>query len=507
MSIVGSLLKETTRLGYKTKSKKNSNSANQEKVLFELLQQAKGTTFGKHFNFQTILALPDIESHFKEHVPIYNYESFYRNWIYPTWKGEKNVISKGRTSYFALTSGTSASSSKYIPVSQAMIRQFQKTNLEQIYDLYQLDLPASFFTTSVLTLGGSTKLKSVNQHLEGDLSGILQRNKSFVFKAFTKPGFKTAQQSDWKLKIQEIVTKAPKWDIGVIAGVPSWINLLFRELITTYQLNHIHELWPNLRICVHGGVFIEPYKQQILSMCGTPIYFQNTYLASEGYFAYQKIGSEKGMSLLCDHGIYYEFIEEKFFPYLQSKWMIEKLPTLKLSEVKTNTPYAIVITTNAGLYRYIIGDVIRFTSIDEPVIELTGRINYYLNMVGEHLSYDNMREALSVAANRMNVEVLEFCVVPSKNNDRHYWYLGSNQLIDNQLFSVYLNEALESLNDDYAVCRRNLLRTPKVKALPVQKFYDFMERKNKLGAQNKFPCVLQKDIAQEWENFLSCLDW
>jgi hypothetical protein len=508
MPLVGTLLKETTRVGYNySKKKKLVLNINQENELALLLQKAKKTSFGKTFNFPKILESNHIKNAFRDSVPLYTYETYYSPWIEKILSGGKNIVWPGKINYFALSSGTTTDASKRIPVSDKMIRQFQKTSIHQLLALHELDFSTSFFESSVLTIGGSTELVEVNGHFEGDLSGILQKNKSFIFKPFAKPGNRISQIQNWEEKIEKIAEKAPQWDIGVIAGVPSWIIMLLERIISKHQLTTIHDIWPNFKLYLHGGVFLDNYKLKLDKLCAVPIYFQNTYLASEGYFAYQKLPHKKGMTLLQKHGIYYEFLEEKYFEQVKLKSNIEKLPTLLLEEVKENVPYGLVISTISGLWRYIIGDVIKFTNLEDYQLEITGRISHYLNMTGEHLSLENITDAINNSAQKLRISIEEFCVIPSKQCDRHYWYIGSNQVVDTQLFSVELNNELELLNDDYKSLRKYIIKSPKVKFLPLQKFYDYMALQGKSGGQSKFPRILNAKQTAEWEGFLNCLDW
>lgn len=508
MPIVGTLLKETTRVGYTySKKKKRALNVNQKNELEQLLLKAKKTTFGQTYDFSRILDSDNIKDTYRDTVPLFTYETLFSPWIEKVLQGKKNVLWPGKINYFALSSGTTAGSSKRIPVTDKMIRQFQKTSIHQLLALHELDFSTAFFESSVLTIGGSTELTEINGHYEGDLSGILQKNKSFIFKPFSKPGNRIAQLKNWEEKINKIVEKAHLWDVGVIAGVPSWIIMLLERIIDKYNLNTIHDIWPNFRLYLHGGVFLDNYKSRLDKLCGIPIYYQNTYLASEGYFAYQKLPHQKGMTLLQKHGIYYEFLEEKYFDQVTSKSDIENLPTLLLEEVKENVAYGLVISTISGLWRYVIGDVVKFTNIDDYELEITGRISHYLNMTGEHLSLENLTSAVNNTATKLNMTIEEFCVIPSKKCDRHYWYIGSNQVVDAQIFSVELNAELEEINDDYKSLRKHIIKSPKVKFLPLQKFYDYMEMKGKSGGQSKFPRVLNQKQTAEWEDFLNCLDW
>lgn len=508
MAVVGALLKETTKVGYKYSLKKKQRlNTNQDQILFQLLQKCEKTSFGKAHKFDEVLSSKFPIDRFKQNIPLVNYDTFYP-WIERMINQEKHVCAPGRINYFALSSGTTKGSSKRIPVSDKMIRQFQKTTFEQLLNLHELNLPTEFYSTQALTIGGSTKLSGCEGYWEGDLSGILQKHKSFVFRPFAKPGTRITQMKNWNEKLEALVQKAPSWDIGVIAGVPSWILILLKTIIERYHLNTIHDIWPNFKLYLHGGVFLDSYEEKINALCGQPIHFMNTYLASEGYFAYQKNPLDNGMRLLDSHGIYYEFIEERYFDQLTTADNnLTQIPSLALNEVEPHQSYALVISTISGLWRYVIGDVVRFTDVHKKEIQLTGRISHYISMVGEHLSVENLTTALKKTCQQFQINCEEFCVVPGKNKDRHYWYLGTTKITDSRHFEVVLNEELELLNDDYRALRKHIIRCPKVKFLPLAKFYEFMEYKGKTGGQHKFPRVMSVEQATEWERFLNQIEW
>lgn len=508
MLLIGKILKETVKQGQLRRRRLSAEHyvkiREQQVTLKQIITDSKKCAFVRHYGLQA--NAQDFEFHFKNSVPLYNYEEFYAQWLHRTINDEANVISSEKISHFALSSGTTNDSSKRIPVSEKMMRHFQRVTVKQIIDLGAYDLPEKFYTSKVLTVGGSTKLTKVKDHFEGDLSGILAKNKSFTLTPFTRPKKKISNINDWNEKLEAMVQAAPKWNIGVVAGVPSWICLLLEAIIERYELESIHDLWPDFALYLHGGVFLEPYKDRINSCLGKEIIYQNTYLASEGYVAYQRNLKAEGMELLTSSGIYYEFVESRYFEDLKNK-QLKNIPTLNLSEVKNDEPYALVMTTCSGLWRYIIGDIITFTDINTCTMKILGRISSSLNVLGEHLSEGNLRAAIQRTSQKLQVNIEEFCVYPAASNDRHNWYIGSNQRIDTNKFSVVLNEELSELNDDYATVRKHLLKTPKIKTLPVQKFYEFLEHKKKLGGQNKFPLVMNTIQAKEWERFLTATNF
>jgi hypothetical protein len=510
MQIIGHLVKNATRIGHELKEKKRSQkpspTVRQAMTLERLLRVAKHTDFGILHRFDECLRDPHMIQRFQQAVPISNYKMYHQHWLKETLKGKPDVIWPGKIRYYAKSSGTSEAASKFIPVSSEMLRQFRRTTLEQISNLYTLELSQDFYGAKVLVLGGSTNLEEVSPGVQaGDLSGILVKNKSTALSSFTKPGTKTAKIQDWNDKIDRIVRKAEKWDIGVISGVPSWTTLLLERIVSYYRVETIHDIWPNLRVYVHGGVFLDPYKVKLEKLFGREMHYQNTFLASEGYFAYQRNCTESSMELLADAGIFYEFVEEEYFPRMRTGDFYD-IPTRTLDEVEVGKGYAMVISTCSGLWRYSLEDIVEFTDVENYTLRITGRLSHTLNMSGEHLSEANMTEAIQETARVFGISVEEFCVHPSRDFDRHNWYIGTNQHVNVNQFTAVLNHRLEKRNDDYANARRYILKAPKVKVLPVEKFYEFMLIRNSYGAQHKFPRVLSPELVKEWEIYLTNID-
>ncbi len=507
MELIGNILKETTRYRYKKTTvhlqTKEVHAAIQQATLMKLMERAKMTYFGLIHKFDEAVISDSPLAFFKEHVPVTNYESFYEQWLKQSLDGAADIIWPGKIKYYALSSGTTSASSKRIPVSTDMIRQFQKTTYNQIIQLNKLNLPGSFYQTKFLILGGSTKLTKYGaNHYEGDLSGILAKNKSLAFSPFSKPGKKIAQIENWNEKINRIVEKAPKWNIGVISGIPSWVLLLLERIVERYKLKSVHEIWPNLELYLHGGVFVEPYKEKLDKLFGKSVVYQNTFLASEGYFGYQRDMQADTLELLLKEGVFYEFVEERYFDQLRNHDYYE-IPTLTLDQVQPNTPYAMIISTCSGLWRYNLGDVVEFTDNTSINIRIVGRLSHAMNSCGEHLSEANLVKGIEETAKILNVSVEEFCVYSSRSFDRHNWYIGANQRINSNHFAAVLNDQLCKINDDYASVRKYMLKAPKVKILPVEKFYEFMLIKDRFGAQSKFPHVMNEKQARDWEIFLT----
>lgn len=503
MKIIGRLLKKSTELSYRRINRKHIDYKNQLLVLKKLLNAAKNTQFGLHHSFTNLLQKSDFVSQYQSIVPIYDYEEFYDKWLSKTIAGQKDYTWKGKIKYYALSSGTTGSPSKRIPVSIQMIRSFQKTTLMQFSILHELALDDSFFDASMLAFGGTTKLVKTGNHIEGDLSGILKKHASVLVKPFTKPGAKIAAIKDWNEKIDAIVEKADSWDIGLIAGIPSWCLMLMERIVKHYEADNIHDIWPNLQVYVHGGVFMGPYEDRFKKVCGKKVFLLDTYLASEGYFAYQVDPIKKSMKLLVNNNIFFEFIPFNADYFTETGSLISNQIAYTISEVKSGIDYAIVISTNAGLWRYLIGDLVRFISVEEREIIISGRIKQFLSICGEHLSLDNIHTALLNLNRRGIIIEPEFTISADLSAQAHLWYLESSQVnLDKNNLMTILDEELSKINDDYKSARKYTLGPPQIIIIPIGTIYHYMSTLGKIGAQNKMPRVLSDDQNKRWETYL-----
>lgn len=509
MAILGELLKKGIRIREMLEQDYSSPFDLQKKELKELLIAASQTEFGKHYNFYNILRAfrtspRDFYEQFKSQIPIHTYNMIYNDWWRHCLEGGRNICWPGQVKYFALSSGTSESSSKYIPVTKDMTKAIQKTSIRQILTLSKYDLPASIFEAGILMLGGSTHLNHRGSYFEGDLSGIQAARLPFWFQHFYKPGKQIAKTRDWEAKLDKITRNAVNWDIGIIVGVPAWIQILMEKIIANYNLKNIHELWPRLQVYVHGGVSFDPYRKGFSKLLGRPLHYIETYLASEGFIAFQAYPDRRAMRLVTNNGIFYEFVpfeEKNFNSYGEIRQDAE---TLLIDEVEEGKEYALLLSTCAGAWRYLIGDVIRFTSTEECEIVITGRTKHFLSLCGEHLSVDNMNKAIEIVADELNINVREFTVsgIPHNSLFAHQWYIGTDDAVSPDLFRDRLDAVLKTLNDDYAVERSAALKDVFVDILPASRFYDWMESKGKAGGQNKFPRVMTRSQLEDWVTFL-----
>lgn len=509
MAILGTLLKKGIRLRVSLEQEYSSPAELQKQELKKLLIKSANTAIGKKFEFKLILkefkkSNRDFYRAFSSMVPIYDYEKIYQDWWYRLKDGERNITWPGAIRYFALTSGTSGASSKYIPISTDMVKAIRKTGVRQILSLSKYDLPDDLFTKGIIMLGGSTDLDFNGTYFSGDLSGITTGRLPIWFQRFYKPGKKISRNRNWGEKLDQIVEMAPKWDIGIIVGVPAWLQILLEKIIERYQLKTIHDIWPNLQIFVHGGVSFEPYKKGFEKLLDRPLIYMETYLASEGFLAFQALPDRRSMRLVLNNGIFYEFIPFNDDNFDENGEVKLGAKTLKIDELDEGVDYALLISTCSGAWRYLIGDVIRFVSLEESEIIITGRTKHFLSLCGEHLSMDNMNKAIEMVAEDFNLNIKEFTVIglPHGNLFKHHWFVGTDDEVDKEKLIKEIDEKLKTLNDDYIVERQHALKEVGCTVLSSKYFYEWLRLQGKEGGQNKFPRVLKKEKMTQWLEFL-----
>ena len=504
MPLIGALIKQGLKLSNRVKLRERSPFQYQRQELKRLLTKADNTAFGKHYGFSDILNSPDFMDEFRAKIPVFTYNTIFEQWWNRCLNEEHDVCWPGFVKYFALSSGTSESASKHIPVTRDMVKALRKASIRQILTLSKYDLPSAFFEKGILWLGGSTDLKKHGGYFEGDVSGISARRVPIWFQRYYKPGRKISREKDWDVKLDEIMRQAPNWDIGIITGIPAWVQLLMEKIIAQNQVKSIHEIWPNLRVYLHGGVSFEPYRKSFEKLFSKPVYFIEVYPASEGFIAYQCEPDAHSMKLILNNGIFYEFIPFDDAHFDSNGELLPGAKSLFINEVKENTDYALLMSTCSGAWRYMIGDVIRFTNKTSGDIMISGRTKHFLSMVGEHVSVDNMNRAVEKVSRELGIEIPEYTVagVPHEGLFAHQWYLGIHGNADRGQVRLLIDSTLKEINDDYAVERGSALKDVFVDTIPVEKFYQFMDTKGKMGGQHKFPRVMKGTQLAEWQEFL-----
>lgn len=484
----------------------NDARRQQLKVLKKLLKKARFTEFGQQYHFDEALLSKHPGKKFQELVPVHDYNKIYEEWWKKTLDGVPDVTWPGKIKYYALSSGTSEAASKYIPVTRELLRSNTVNYVRQFISLIKYEeANKKAMTKGFLMLGGATDLKKGKAGwYAGDLSGILARKRPFWFQTFYKPGGRIAALSDWNQKLNEIVEHAKDWDIGYIVGVPAWCQMCMEMVIDHYKVQHIHEIWPNFSFFVHGGVAFEPYKKGFEKLLGKPIVYIENYLSSEGFIGYKTREHAKGMQLILNNNIFFEFVPFDDKNFDADGKMVAKPEAKMIHEVEEGKEYALLMSTNAGSWRYLIGDTIKFTDLERSELVITGRTKHFLSLTGEHLSVENMNKAIELVSDEFNVSIPEYTVVgfPYENFFAHRWYIATNDKVDKEQLRKRIDEHLRQLNDDYATERDSALKEVFLEILPEERFMKFMELKGKLGSQHKFPRVMKGKMLEEWEGFL-----
>jgi hypothetical protein len=457
----------------------------QKETLFDLITQAKPTVWGKEHHFKSIKTITD----FQKQIQLNSYEDL-KPYIERIRNGEKDVLWPGMIKWFAKSSGTTSDKSKFIPVSKEALKDNHFRGARDVLAIYTHNFPDNeIFSGKGLTLGGSHQINKIsNQSLFGDLSAILIENSPFWTNFIKTPRKEIALMDEWEEKLDIITKTTIKENVTNIAGVPSWNLVLIKHILDYTGKNNLNEVWPNLELFIHGGVSFEPYRKQFESLIPSPrMNYMETYNASEGFFAIQESIHSSDLLLMLDVGVFYEFIP------------IEELdsdnPTvLTIEGVETGRNYAMIISTNSGLWRYKIGDTVRFTSTYPHKIKISGRTKHFINAFGEELIIDNAETALKKACDKTNASVREYTVAPvymDKNNKgAHEWFIEfENAPANEDYFLTILDNALKSNNSDYEAKRYKdiTLERPKLTIMRNGSFYKWFEKHNKLGGQNKMP--------------------
>ena len=457
----------------------------QQEQLFNLLKAARGTEFGKKYDFASISNMQK----YKNRVPLRTYEGF-AGYIDRIRKGEQNLLWPTDVKWFAKSSGTTADKSKFIPVSVESLEECHFRGGKDVIVLYTSNFPGkSIFTGKALTIGGSQQINRYeNEIYYGDLSAVLIDNSPFWVRLLQTPAKKIALMDEWEEKIELMAQATAIENVTNISGVPSWTMVLIKRILEITGKSSLIDVWPNLELFIHGGVSFTPYRDQFKNLINSnSMNFLETYNASEGFFAAQDYPDADGMLLMLDYGIYYEFIP-------MDKFDQENPETIGLDEVVLNKNYALVISTNGGLWRYLIGDTIKFTSKYPFRIKITGRTKHFINAFGEELIIENAETALKKACERTGAEIKEYTAAPifmsEERNGGHQWLFEFSKMPDNlEHFAHILDNTLKAVNSDYEAKRYKdiSLSFPKIEVAKTGLFYTWLKERGRLGGQNKVP--------------------
>jgi hypothetical protein len=468
--------------------------AAQREVLQDLITAAQYTEFGKKYQFSHLFSIRK----FKENVPIHEYDDV-KPYILRMMDGEENILWNTPITWFAKSSGTTSDKSKFIPVSDESLKDNHYQASKDVLTTYYKNFPSSdLLTGKGLVVGGSHQISKVNDDIQyGDLSAVLMQNSPFWGQWLRTPELSVALLDEWENKIEKLAQSTAEENVTSLAGVPTWTLLLLKRILEIKGKATIKEVWPNLELYIHGGVSFTPYREQFDKIIGEPINYLEIYNASEGFFAGQDLPDDDGMLLFTEHGIFYEFMPVEEYGKTSPL-------TIGLKKVEIGKNYALIISTNAGLWRYLVGDTIQFTSINPYKIKVSGRLKHYMNAFGEEVIIDNADKAIAVAAEKTNAIVNDYTAAPvyfsAHNNGAHEWLIEFEKEPDDlQQFIIELDTTLKSINSDYEAKRHKdiALRLPIVQALPTGTFKEWLRSKGRLGGQHKVPRLSNERIIIE----------
>ncbi|WP_158730547.1 MULTISPECIES: GH3 auxin-responsive promoter family protein [unclassified Flavobacterium] len=467
----------------------------QEELLMHLIQSSKNTVVGKEYEFASIQTYAT----FAERVPISSYEEL-QPLIERTRQGEQNVFWETPIKWFAKSSGTTNAKSKFIPVSNEALEDCHYKGSKDLLCLYlNNNEDSELFVGKSLRLGGSSQIYEDKNTFFGDLSAILIENMPIWAEFSSTPSSKTSLMSEWETKIAAIINETKNENVTSFAGVPSWMLVLMNKMLEETGKGNLLELWPNLEVYFHGGVNFEPYREQYQKILPKKDFkYYEIYNASEGFFAIQDLNYSSDLLLMLDYGIFYEFIPMDTFGTPNQK-------AIRLADVELFKNYAIVITTNSGLWRYMIGDTVRFTSLNPYRIRVTGRTKHHINVFGEELMVENTDQAIAKACKITQTEVVDYTVAPifmeGKEKGAHEWMIEfKDNPTDVLQFQKVLDESIQALNSDYEAKRYNNMTLNPLVINVARKnlFYDWLKDRDKLGGQHKIPRLSnQRDYLEQ----------
>jgi hypothetical protein len=457
----------------------------QQQVFNELVGSAQFTEYGKKYRFEDIDNIAD----FQKKVPINDYDTL-KPYIQRILEGTQNVLWPSPITWFAKSSGTTSDKSKFIPVSKESMDDNHFRGARDVLALYLRDNQSSNVTSGkCLVLGGSHQINQLNAaSFFGDLSAVMLQNMPLAGQLFRLPEMSIALMTEWEEKIERMAHSTINENVTYIAGVPTWTVVLIKRIFEITGTNNLLDIWPNLELYIHGGVNFTPYRRQFEQLIPSKkMYYRETYNASEGFFAAQDREDEEGMLLFLNHGIFYEFMPTE-------EYQKENPRTLTLKEVELYKNYAIVISTNGGLWRYLVGDTIQFTSRLPYRIKVTGRLRHFINAFGEELIIENADNGIAVACAETGAIVADYTAAPvymtGDNNGAHEWIIEFEHLpVPLETFTTLLDKSLQAINSDYEAKRYKdiALRMPIVHQMPVGGFRQWLKDKGKLGGQHKVP--------------------
>ncbi len=456
----------------------------QREVLQHLVTSAQYTEFGRKYGFSNLFTIKS----FKQEVPIQEYDDI-KPYVERIMNGEQNLLWNTPITWFAKSSGTTSDKSKFIPISDESLEECHFQGTKDVVSLYYSFNPDSdVLTGKGLVIGGSHQVSKINEETQyGDLSAVLMQNTPFWGHWLRTPELSVALLDEWETKIEKLAQTTIPENVTSISGVPTWTLVLIKRILEITGKQNLKEVWPNLELYIHGGVSFTPYREQFEKLIGAPITYLDLYNASEGFFAAQNNPNEEGMLLFLQHGIFYEFLPVE-------EYGKDDPQTIGLEDIELNKNYAVVISSNGGLWRYLVGDTITFTSVYPFKVKVSGRIKHFINAFGEEVIIDNSDKAIAAACEKTGAIVNDYTAAPiyfsDEGNGGHEWLIEfEDQPADINLFTYELDSALKNVNSDYEAKRHKdiALKMPVVRALRKGVFEEWLRSKGKLGGQHKVP--------------------
>ncbi|MBN8784739.1 MAG: hypothetical protein ABS85_05755 [Sphingobacteriales bacterium SCN 48-20] len=485
MSLLSPAISSLARMRlWRIEAWKNNPVDAQREVLQDLVTSAQYTEFGRKYKFSELFTVKA----FKEAVPVHEYDDL-KPYIERIMQGEQYILWNSPVNWFAKSSGTSSDKSKFIPLSEESLQDCHYKGAKDVLTMYYQFNPESVLLTGKgLVLGGSHNINPMNSEAQyGDLSAVLLQNSPFWAHWLRTPDLSIALMDEWESKIEKLAESTIKENVTSISGVPTWTLVLFRRILEITGKSCIADVWPALELYMHGGVSFTPYREQFAKLIGKNINYLEMYNASEGFFAAQERPGDDGMLLFTDHGIFMEFMPV-------SEYGKKHPQTLSLNDVEVGKNYALIISTNGGLWRYILGDTIQFVSTKPYRVRVSGRLKHYINAFGEEVIVDNTDKAIAEACRATGAVVNDYTAAPvyfsDGANGAHEWLIEFEKNPENlEAFVTELDKALQSINSDYEAKRHKsiALRMPVVHALEKGTFANWLRHRGKLGGQHKVP--------------------
>ncbi|MEP6512953.1 MAG: GH3 auxin-responsive promoter family protein [Parafilimonas sp.] len=502
MKLLSPVISRVARLRYwRIEQWINNPYPTQREVLQDLITHAQHTEFGRKYHFDELFTI----AQFKEHVPILEYDDI-KPYIKRLMDGEQYLLWNTPVNWFAKSSGTTSDKSKFIPLTKESLEDCHYKGSKDLITLHYIAHPQSdLLTGKGLVIGGSHQVSQINENtFYGDLSAVLMQNAPFWGQWIRTPELAIALLDEWEQKIEALAQATILENVTSIAGVPTWTSVLIKRILEITGKSTLKQVWPNLELYIHGGVSFTPYKQYMQNLIGNGVDYLEIYNASEGFFAAQDTPGKEGMLLFLQHGIFYEFMPVEEYG--------KKNPqTIGLKNIELEKNYALVISTNGGLWRYLVGDTVQFTNLNPYRIKVSGRLKHFINAFGEEVIVDNTDKAIAFASEKTNAIVNDYTAAPiyfsGNSNGAHEWLIEFDKEPENiQQFIYELDSELKNLNSDYEAKRQKdiALRMPVIHKLRKGIFAAWLKSKGKLGGQHKVPRLSnERKYIEEIKAFIS----